>query len=135
MRFVPARLPLLDVMRQNLSFTRRTLRRENAFTILTILILVLGLGANVAVLSVVRRSVVVTRSPQLLREGALRLCREPSDLRAPRRPAGTAGFGNDLGQCDQLVQSRPGFGSIGLLPTVVAGRDDQHSFSCRAIGG
>jgi predicted permease len=47
------RLPWLDVMGQDLSFTFRTLRRDRAFTIVAVLILALGVGANVAVFSVV----------------------------------------------------------------------------------
>ena len=46
-------LPWLDVLIQDLSFTFRTLRRDPAFTIVAVLILALGIGANVAVFSVV----------------------------------------------------------------------------------
>jgi len=46
-------LPWLDVLMQDLSFTFRTLRRDRAFTIVAVLILALGIGANVAVFSVV----------------------------------------------------------------------------------
>ena len=46
-------LPWLDVLMQDLSFTFRTLRRDRGFTIVAVLILALGIGANVAVFSVV----------------------------------------------------------------------------------
>jgi predicted permease len=46
-------LPWLDVMTQDLRFTFRTLRRERGFAIVAVLILALGIGANVAVFSVV----------------------------------------------------------------------------------
>jgi len=46
-------LPWLDVMMQDLSFTFRTMRRDRAFTVVAVLILALGIGANVAVFSVV----------------------------------------------------------------------------------
>src|SRR5580704_12565629 len=46
-------LPWLDVMTQDLRFTLRTLRRERGFAIVAVLILALGIGANVAVFSVV----------------------------------------------------------------------------------
>ena len=46
-------LPWLDVLMQDLTFTFRTLRRDRAFTIVAVLILALGIGANVAVFSVV----------------------------------------------------------------------------------
>jgi hypothetical protein len=46
-------LPWLDVLMQDLSFTFRTMRRDRAFTIVAVLILALGIGANVAVFSVV----------------------------------------------------------------------------------
>jgi putative ABC transport system permease protein len=46
-------LPLLDVLRQDLSYTLRTLRRDRGFAAIVILVLALGIGANVAVFSVV----------------------------------------------------------------------------------
>ena len=46
-------LPWLDVLTQDLRFTFRVLRRDHAFAIVAVLILALGIGANVAVFSVV----------------------------------------------------------------------------------
>jgi putative ABC transport system permease protein len=46
-------LPWLDVLMQDLRFTFRTLRRDRGFAIAAVLILALGIGANVAVFSVV----------------------------------------------------------------------------------
>ncbi len=46
-------LPWLDVLMQDLRFTFRTLKRESGFTVIALLILALGIGANVAVFSVV----------------------------------------------------------------------------------
>jgi hypothetical protein len=46
-------LPALDVLMQDLRYTFRTLRRDRAFTLIAVLILGLGIGANVAVFSVV----------------------------------------------------------------------------------
>lgn len=46
-------LPFLDVLGQDLRFTLRTLRRDHIFTIVAVLILGVGIGANVAVFSVV----------------------------------------------------------------------------------
>jgi hypothetical protein len=46
-------LPLVDVLLQDLRFTFRTLRRDVAFACVVILVLGLGIGANVAVFSAV----------------------------------------------------------------------------------
>jgi hypothetical protein len=46
-------LPALDVLRQDVRFTLRTLRRDRSFASVVILVLALGVGANVAVFSVV----------------------------------------------------------------------------------
>ncbi len=46
-------LPALDVLCQDMRFTVRTLRRDRAFASIVILVLALGVGANIAVFSVV----------------------------------------------------------------------------------
>ena len=46
-------LPALDILMQDLSYTFRTLRRDRSFTIIAVLILAIGIGANIAVFSVV----------------------------------------------------------------------------------
>ena len=62
-------LPALDVLRQDLRFTFRTLRRDSALAFIVILVLALGVGANVAVFSVVNTILLRPlpfRSPQQL---------------------------------------------------------------------
>jgi predicted permease len=46
-------LPMLDILMQDLTYSLRTLRRDRSFTFIAILILALGIGANVVVFSVV----------------------------------------------------------------------------------
>jgi predicted permease len=46
-------LPALDILRQDLRFSLRTLRRDRALASVVVLVLALGIGANVAVFSVV----------------------------------------------------------------------------------
>src|SRR5215469_13043831 len=46
-------LPWVDVLRQDLRFTFRMLRRDRGFAVVAVLILTLGIGANIAVFSVV----------------------------------------------------------------------------------
>ena len=46
-------LPFLDVLFQDLRYTFRTLRKDRAFTVIAIVILALGIGANIVVFSVV----------------------------------------------------------------------------------
>jgi predicted permease len=61
----------LDILLQDLRYTIRTLRRDRAFTVVAVLILALGIGANIAVFSVVNtlllRPLPFPHSEQLVR--------------------------------------------------------------------
>jgi predicted permease len=46
-------LPMLDILTQDLTYSFRTLLRDKSFTVIAILILALGIGANIVVFSVV----------------------------------------------------------------------------------
>ncbi len=46
-------LPMLDILAQDIRFTFRTLRRDRSFAFISVLILALGIGANISVFSVV----------------------------------------------------------------------------------
>jgi predicted permease len=46
-------LPTLDILMQDLKYSFRTLKRDRSFAIIAVLILALGIGANIAVFSVV----------------------------------------------------------------------------------
>ncbi len=64
-------LPWLDVLMQDMRFTFRTLGRDRGFTVIAVMILALGIGANIAVFSVVNtillRPLPFPESQQLVR--------------------------------------------------------------------
>ena len=71
-------LPWLDVLNQDLRFTLRTLARDRGFTAIAVIILGLGIGANIAVFSVV--------NTLLLRPPAVGAIRSNWSVSSPRTP-------------------------------------------------
>jgi hypothetical protein len=71
-------LPALDVLMQDLRYTYRTLRRDRSFAAVAVLILALGIGANIAVFSVV--NTILLRPLPFSRSAAARV-----DVEQPRR--------------------------------------------------
>ena len=77
-------LPALDVLRQDLRYTFRTLRRDRALACIVILVLALGIGANVAVFSVV--NTILLRPLPFREPGPPRLVRHQRRQGRPLRP-------------------------------------------------
>jgi hypothetical protein len=67
-RFRPIHARLVDVVRQDISYAVRGLRRHPGFTAVVVLTLSLGLGVNAAVFSLVSR--LFADAPALVREPA-----------------------------------------------------------------
>jgi predicted permease len=68
-------VPSLDILGQDLSYAFRTLRRDSAFTIIAVVILAIGIGANISVFSVVNtilfRPLPLRDPDQLVRMGPI----------------------------------------------------------------
>jgi predicted permease len=100
-------LPLVDVLRQDLRFTFRMLRRDSVFTVVAVLILALGVGANIAVFSVVHTILLRPlpfRDPQQL----VRIV-EKSPKAGESSKTYTADATQDFQQRNQSLQSVSGY--------------------------
>jgi hypothetical protein len=82
-------LPLVDVLMQDLRFTFRTLKRDYCFTTIAVLILALGISANITVFSVVNtillRPLPFARPTSRASFSILDTARNPAPVNSPSR--------------------------------------------------
>jgi len=100
-------LPWLDVLMQDLRFTFRTLKREWGFTTVAVLILALGIGANITVFSVVN-TILLRPLPFPNSERLVRIV-EKNPSAGESSKTYTADATQDFQQLNQSFQSVSGY--------------------------
>jgi predicted permease len=104
-------LPALDILLQDLRYAFRTLRRDRVFTIVTVLILALGIAANTAVFSVVN-TVLLRPLPFPEAQQLAWLSSARKSIAAGRDPGGLSGVTYTVAAYEEFARHNRSFQKV-----------------------